>query len=254
MEDFNITELKEFFDKYTEFKKTLISDYEQKLDLFFNKFSYRKKLFQDFQEEVNRKISSDFNVFDLIDINELSLSNIIALLLDTKGSHGQGRVFLEVFIDCFVKQMQTDQLNKDFKVYTEYAANGNRRIDILLKSSDFAVIIENKPYTYDQQDQITDYISYMEDSHIPNYRGKLLTIYLNKNEDMPKNFSDASKIKSLNDKQKNGEFIIVSYDVFAKTFLQQCYEKCESTRFRYFIADFIEFIEKNPSFINNGEH
>ncbi len=245
-------ELKDFFVGYDEHKKLIISKSESELEKFFDKYSYRRKLFQTFKEEADKKLSSDFNTFDFIKTDELGLSNIIADLLDIRGVHGQGSLFLDLFISYFGNQELKSLPNKDFKVYKEYSANGNRRIDILLKNNDFAIIIENKPYTGDQKDQITDYIEYMEEEHQPNYKNKLFTIYLNSTESEPGNFSDDSKLK-LKEKQANNEFEIITYDKFAKIYLKKCYEQCKSEKFRYFIADFIEFIDKNPYFINEED-
>ncbi len=245
--------LKDFFIGYDKHKSLIASKYESELKIFFDQFSYRRKLFQTFKEEMDRKLSSDFSTFDFIKTDELGLSNIIADLLDIRGVHGQGSLFLDIFISYLDNQELKRLPNKDFKVYKEYSANDNRRIDILLKNNDFAIIIENKPYTGDQKDQITDYIKYMEEEHQPNYKNKLFTIYLNSTEGEPGNFSDDSKPKLLEKKQANNEFEIITYDRFAKIYLKKCYEQCESEKFRYFIADFIEFIDKNPSFINGED-
>jgi len=255
----NRLELKNFFSGYNNYKNLIVSEYKTELVMFFDKFFYRKNLFDTFKEKSDMKLSSDFNTFDFIKIDELGLSKIIAVLLDAKGIHGQGSLFLDLFILCFGSHKLNKLKNRNFKVYKEYSTNTNRRIDILLKGNDFAIIIENKPYTGDQKDQITDYIEYMETNHQPNYKDRLFTIYLNKSGSEPNNFSDESKLELLKSKQNNNEFKIVTYDAFAKIYLQECYEKCKSEKFRYFIGDFIDFINKNPNFINeegtgNGQY
>ncbi len=245
-------ELEDFFIGYDKYKNLIASEYKFELEIFFDKFTYHRKLFKIFKEESDKKLSSDFNTFNFIKTDELGLSSIVAVFLDIKGIHGQGSLFLDIFISCFGNQKLKDLKNRDFKVYKEYSANGNRRIDILLKNNDFAIIIENKPYAGDQKDQITDYIEYMEEEHQPNYKNKLFTIYLNKTKSEPGNFSN-SKLKLLKEKQANNEFKIITYDMFAKIYLKKCYEKCESEKFRFFIADFIEFIDKKPNFINGED-
>jgi hypothetical protein len=46
------------------------------------------------QRRLDRKQATGFNVFDFIDPDENKLSDVLAWLLDPKGSHGQGDVFL----------------------------------------------------------------------------------------------------------------------------------------------------------------
>lgn len=189
-------------------------------------------------------------MFDFIQKDELGLSNIIGMLLDSKAEHGQGSLFLKIFIDIFGNEKLQNLSNKSFEVYKEYSTKENRRIDILLKNSDFAIIIENKPYAGDQLDQINDYIKHFENNE--NFKNKLFTIYLNKTKDLPTYFSSDTKKDELQQKVDSDELRVISFYEFADSFLYRCYKECESEKFRYFLSDFIDFIKQN--FQKNGDN
>lgn len=108
-----------------------------------------------------------FNVFEVLnlDTNETRThSAFLAALLDPNGRHGAGDKFLKAFInsvDC-LKDFDID--TKDAKVEIEYPI-GNKneniteggRIDILIKSHGKSIIIENKIYAGDQENQLLRY-------------------------------------------------------------------------------------------------
>lgn len=229
-------------------------EYYKKLKTFFDELKYKNKLYEIFKKEADKKLSSDFNIFDFIKTDELGLSKLIAMMLDSNGEHGQGDLFLKLFINRYGNKKFKTLLNINITVYKEYSTLKNKRIDILLKNKDFAIIIENKPNGVDQKDQITDYIEHMTNNEGYSNKEsspKLLTIYLNQTDKMPNNFSDPKLKKSLEEKRESGEFCIITYNDFSTNFLQECYEKCESEKFRYFISDFMDFV--SIKFKKNGE-
>lgn len=108
-----------------------------------------------------------FNIFEVLNLetNETRThSAFLAELLKPKGSHGAGDRFLCAFlksIDC-LKDWEFN--TADAQVYTEYHAgftnidktNGGR-IDILIESHEKYIIIENKIYAGDQENQLLRY-------------------------------------------------------------------------------------------------
>ena len=50
------------------------------------------------QRRRDKRLATGFNVFDLIEPDENKLSDILADLLDPKGSHGQGDLFLRLLL------------------------------------------------------------------------------------------------------------------------------------------------------------
>jgi hypothetical protein len=112
----------------------------------------------------------DFNVFESLGIEdkEVLMCRMLAELLNSKGMHGQGTVFLEEFCKCVLTDLSnvdafdTVEL-KDSNISTEYLIPGSdRRIDIVIQTPYRFIPIEVKIYAGDQKDQIKDYCAYTE--------------------------------------------------------------------------------------------
>lgn len=120
------------------------------------------------------KIASDtgekFNIFTITKIERVEVnthSAMIAELLNPSGSHGQGDVFLEKFIDCIkesVIERGTRAVLPDRKVMGQALVRkektfngGDDRIDIFLEFPKSLLIIENKVDALDGKDQLTRY-------------------------------------------------------------------------------------------------
>lgn len=75
------------------------------------------------------------------------ISNIYAFYLDPTEEHGLGDLFINSLVNCLNAKRENDWIEDftDFEIHTEYPTKQGR-IDILLLSSDSAIIIENKIY------------------------------------------------------------------------------------------------------------
>ena len=122
---------------------------------------------QALQEERHRK-GENYNLFRILSIEryELKHSALIANLLDPKGSHGCDDAFLRAFFEIALKERAYPFEDcTHLHSYTEYytgpiAGDTGGRIDILVKSSRYGLIIENKIYAGDQDKQLTRYDNY----------------------------------------------------------------------------------------------
>ena len=142
-------------------------DTELDIQRFFQEVASICALEQAQQEERNRK-GENYNLFSILSIEryELKHSALIANLLDPEGSHGCGDAFLRAFFEIALKERT--YLFEDCTLphsYTEYytgpiAGDTGGRIDILVKSSHYGLIIENKIYAGDQDKQLTRYDNY----------------------------------------------------------------------------------------------
>lgn len=96
-----------------------------------------------------------FSFFEALKVttDENRHSAFIASLLDPKGDHGQGTMFLERFIEIFGIDVE-DSL-KDVTISTEYIVE-NGRIDIVIWTKP-AIFIENKIQAIDQKEQLSRY-------------------------------------------------------------------------------------------------
>ena len=143
-------------------------------DLLLNIRSVSDKIHQ--TEERAKTRGERFNIFSILGVNhyELAHSTIIAEFLNPDGSHGQGDIFLDEFLNeifysvsCRFRKPWVMKSGAPFdissaKVYTEYDT-GNGRIDILIRNeAGQAVIIENKLYAADQPEQLKRYAEFAE--------------------------------------------------------------------------------------------
>lgn len=105
---------------------------------------------------LKRESADGFNIFSVLlkTSDEVNLhSKFIHELLNPKGSHQQGSLFLNLFL----KEMEVTPLKGKVSLYRE-----KDNIDILIQSSAHSIIIENKIYTQDHSFQLSRYVSIIE--------------------------------------------------------------------------------------------
>ena len=126
-------------------------------------------------DEINSLTGANYNVFNVLKLHtdEVRLhSRFIGDLLNPKGKHGRGGVFLELFLE----QIQTSlngNMEKNFssenaKVYIEKSIgliNDEKteggQIDLMIEDIQHnRIIIENKIYAIDQPKQLLRYYNY----------------------------------------------------------------------------------------------
>ena len=175
---------------------------------------------QALQEERHRK-GENYNLFRILSIEryELKHSALIANLLDPKGSHGCGDTFLRAFFEIALKgtaypfESSTPQHS-----YTEYytgpiVGDTGGRIDILVKSSHYGLIIENKIYAGDQDKQLTRYDNYGKETFgADGYLLVYLTLY----------GCDASKESTATKSAEEVGYLRLSYAEDILRWLEQC--------------------------------
>lgn len=154
------------------------------------------------------KRGESFNIFKAcgVDHYEVTHSSIIAEFLNPKGSHGQGTLFVEAFIEKLKLQDFDFSLN-DIVVSTEYVIP-NGRFDIIIYNGDKqAIIIENKIYAQDQWMQLKKYDDYAKDKYSNGYR----IVYLTLDEHLP-----------TDEASNSVDFVPISYKFHIIDWLIQC--------------------------------
>lgn len=162
-------------------------------------------------EEISKVSGDNFNVFRVIELtsDEVRLhSKFLAELLNPKGSHGQGSKFLDLFIQQFdIKNVdsETSKVSVEESIGNKTPTTGGR-IDILIEDNNkHTIIIENKIYASDQENQLLRYYNYSRDN----------IFYLNLNG------SDPSE-NSYQDLEKDKHFKIISYEYDILNWLENC--------------------------------
>lgn len=195
-------------------------DTELDIQRFFQEVASICALEQALQEERHRK-GENYNLFSILNIEryELKHSALIANLLDPKGSHGCGDAILRAFFEIALKG--TAYPFEDCTLphsYTEYytgpiADDTGGRIDILVKSSHYGLIIENKIYAGDQDKQLTRYDNYGKETFgADGYLLVYLTLY----------GCDASKESTATKSAEEVGYLRLSYAEDILRWLEQC--------------------------------
>ena len=195
-------------------------DTELNIQRFFQEVASICALEQAQQEERNRK-GENYNLFSILSIEryELKHSALIANLLDPKGSHGCGDAFLRAFFEIALKgtAYPFEECTLPHS-YTEYytgpiAGDTGGRIDILVTSSDYGLIIENKIYAGDQDKQLTRYDNYGKETF---GAGGYLLVYLTLYG------YDASKESTATKSAEEVGYLRLSYAEDILRWLEQC--------------------------------
>jgi len=116
----------------------------------------------------NEKVNDNGEQFNLLIVSgvsrlEVNVCRILAELLKPDGLHNVGDLFLKSFIRNVLNVDVSDEEIKSAKVHTEYLINENRRIDIVIETSERFIPIEAKLYAKDQERQCADYYKYAKE-------------------------------------------------------------------------------------------
>lgn len=125
-------------------------------------FEQLKEPLRQYKENKEKRMDPGFNVFHLISdyyYRETFHGDIIAALLSPDEKHGEGNLYIDLFIKMInrKKQLVDKQYYVECKVAKEYSTNDGElagRIDILIMGNEHCIVIENKlnnaPDTYRQ--------------------------------------------------------------------------------------------------------
>ncbi|WPO92890.1 PD-(D/E)XK nuclease family protein [Chryseobacterium sp. HR92] len=190
--------------------------------------------------DIAQVTGENFNLFSIMrmETNErYTHSAIIGELLNIKGTHGQGNIFLKLFfneIKCLhsIKDFNFENANITLEKYlgtVDIEGKTGGFIDIIIEDGKHTIIIENKIYASDQEAQLERYKNH--------YRQAVL-IYLNLFGTEP---SDESKgtLKS------NIDFHLITYKDHIKKWLEKCHkESVEQPVLRESIKQYLHLIKK----------
>ncbi|GEM_PF-4629804 len=165
-----------------------------------------------------------FNVFDAMGVrsSELAWSAWIAFLLDPKGKHYCGDIFLKLFIKRLPKPIEFNTTSAC--VHKELDIKELGRIDIIVTDdANRAIIIENKLFASDQPEQIARYHRYAKEQCFQDFR----LLYLTRFGSKPSKESTCGI----------EDFYCISYIDTIKRWLEECGPKCI---YKPRVHDFIE--------------
>ena len=184
-----------------------------------------------------QRLAPEFSGFRLLDPNEDRLSAVLKNLLDPRGNHAQGELFLSAFFAKFLPEWKADDLASAC-VKREFEVENRRRIDLVVMSESFFIAFENKPWANDQPLQMNDYSDHSKSAQ---YSQKKTTLfYLSGDGSDPSN--DSINREKLNNAKGSRELIVIAYTKLIP-WLQECEKNTLAPNVRHFIAEYISYIK-----------
>lgn len=137
-------------------------------------------------ELIQQKTGGYFNIFEITNIasDEVRICRFLYDLLNPKGRHYQGDIYLKLFIEHVVQLKLSIAELKQASVYREYLIEGNRRIDLVIQTPNYLIPIEVKIFAGDQKNQCADYLKVAQNANV---------YYLTRLGNMPTDFSSVEK-------------------------------------------------------------
>lgn len=213
---------------------------QQEVEQFFAAVDHRVTLAETRQRRIDKRQASGFNVFDMIEPDENKLSDILRMLLDPSGDHGQGDLFLRLLLKQLKLHTGPGQTTRAI-VRREAPTYGilkwRRRMDVLVEAG-VLVAIENKVDSLEQPDQVKDYLEHLRRC-TAGRSGQNTLIYLTPDGRPPDSLTSAV----LKRQMANGRLHCWSYPKQLRSWLESCRQECEAARICGFLGDFMNYIE-----------
>lgn len=211
-------------------------------------------------EKQEKESGEHFNLFSILDREtdeEKTHSALIAELLNSLGSHGQGSAFLNLFIELLSEKKENSAFWKNanipssnqtdkIQVYTERNVGKYRenecRLDILLINHEWHIVVENKFNAKQGEEQLERYFDYLKEDHA---RKKLL-IYLTKS---------GEKYKSKEKEFTEGtNYFCLTYRDDILNWLERCKKYCEKIPvLEQSLSQYINLIKRETNQTQNNK-
>lgn len=234
------------------------------MDDKFLSFLHQVKVISDKYKEMAKLTGENFNIFNILKLTTSEVrthSAFIAELLDPKGCHDMGSIFLELFIDSLKQKTNSNNsiLNpfnsKESEVEIEKHISQisideeeGGRIDILITDKQYALIIENKIYAEDQKNQLLRYhnfgIKEFQNKKKDEVEDRFILLYLTLNGTPPskESLGNSNKVK----------YLCISYKENILNWLLKCREKAvKHAQLRETITQYIYLIKYLTNQLSN---
>ena len=166
------------------------------------------------KKEESLRRGERFNMFEICGVAhyEVMHSTIIASFLNPNSSHGQKDLFLKLFFSVVGDKTNIDTTSAS--VFTEYPIEDGR-IDILVEDNKGkGVIIENKVYASDQNEQLIRYNRFAKNKYRNGYSIYYLTL---------------DGCEASENSAKNVDYIRISYKEHIISWIDSCIKESSTT-------------------------
>ena len=108
---------------------------------------------------IYQKTGGYFNIFEITNVStdEVIICRLLHDLLNPKGSHKQGDIYLKLFVQSVLQLPIAEEEYTKAVVYRELVIDANRRIDLVIQTPSHFIPIEVKIFAGDQPNQCEDY-------------------------------------------------------------------------------------------------
>ena len=211
---------------------------------------------EEMRSYLDRRLATKFSIFDPMGYGERTLSKIIGMLLDPKGNHGQGSMFLKEFLEVLclantrnekIRNFLTNNL-ENAKVKCEYGTKEGRFIDVVVTAGNLKFGIENKINAGDLNNQVADYLESVD-----------FLVYLSKDRMSPSEYSISQD--ECEKAIQSGSLLIMHYKSSSTSYhikesalsdnistaclsgwLKRCEHTSESDKVRWYLREVLELI------------
>ncbi|MDD3148190.1 MAG: PD-(D/E)XK nuclease family protein [Candidatus Riflebacteria bacterium] len=170
--DKKLEDLKSFIERYDAFTK---EHYQLRFQAFKRDFcvlSSGLEVMSNMAMQVDKSLATRFNLFKLLQVERSEVythSAILADLLDPRGTHGQGSLFLEGFLKMLFAKQSFSQKELNFEqlsfgnpqnwLIEKEKVTAFGRLDLVISSINqkIIIVIENKIFALEQKDQLKRY-------------------------------------------------------------------------------------------------
>ncbi len=208
-------------------------------------------------ETYNEKVAFDFNSVRFFQPDENRLSRILAFFLDPRANHGQGSTFLNLFVEQLVFGDEANGSTGcsspnatglhdgikagEVKVRCEDHTDENRRVDIVIEigHNDFVIGIENKIWSADQFNQVSDYCRWLGEKKSKN---GFVLFYLSPYGHEPSENSIEDKAKR--ELQDKGQLKVISYCDDIIPLFERFEQASKADNVRAFLRDFQHYLHQ----------
>lgn len=208
-----------------------------------------QKIFTPFDNqmmELRRLETPFYNVFEVLNVRhrETKLHTpFLVNLLDPKASHEQGSFFLDRFLASVLKLGITYERIQSFEIWEEHASQ-HGQIDILMtyrfEGRLKAIVIENKIYAGDQDQQLTRYYNYLTDD-LRLEDKDILLVYLTTSGKIPSEGS--MKLDKQKKLREGGSLKEIGYHSDILPWLTACRSEIKSPRLQQVLQQYIKTLK-----------
>lgn len=189
-------------------------------------------------DDIEKSKGEKFNLFSILKMENKEVETHSAFLyelINPKGSHQQGNLYLKIFIESVLKMNLKDFDFDSIRVYRELYANEYGRIDLAIEDKNRIIAIEIKVDADDQNQQLKRYSNYL--SNIEKYFKKEPEIfYLTK-------FGTEATQKSI--VGENIGYKTISFMIDIVHFIDKCIEASETvTNIRENLKQYLLLVKK----------